>query len=109
MNTVDTKPKTKPDTKPTVASAPKVWSASLRLVTTKPDQDLIKMLEELLSDARDGVLIGVAAACVFTKKQFFTPVAGICLDSPTFARGVVACLDDELADMIHERDPFGER
>lgn len=84
-------------------------ATTLRMVRSKPDQDLIKMLENLLDDARAGILTGMAAACVFTKNRFFTPVAGVCLDSPTFARGVVACLDDELADMIHERDPFGER
>lgn len=80
-----------------------------KIIRNTERPDLVHMLENLLSDARDGTLVGMAAACVFTKMRFFTPVAGIFLTNPTFGRGVVAALDDELADMVHERDPLETR
>lgn len=67
------------------------------LVTDPLSHDTIDLLEQLLAHARKKELIGIAFAAMYRGRQFITNTAGECHRNPVFTRGMVACLDDELA------------
>lgn len=55
-----------------------------------------RALEQLLELARRGELIGFAFAGMLKQRRFFVNAAGEAHRNPTFARGCVSALDDEL-------------
>jgi hypothetical protein len=64
-----------------------------------PDQlsnDTQEALAQLLDLAQRGELIGVAFAGMLRRRRYFVNVAGEAFRNPTFARGCVSALDDEL-------------
>lgn len=72
--------------------------------TLIPDQvshDTVKCLETLLRHARAGEVIGVAFAVALKRRAYITDTAGECHRNPTFARGMIAALDDRLAARVH--------
>ena len=81
----------------------------LHLVRNKARKDVVDALEQLLRGARLGLVNGIAFAATQPGMRYFTDVAGVCYDHPTHARGAVAALTDELASLIHGRDPNGVR
>ena len=83
----------------------KTGPAPLYLVRNQVRQDVVNVLEQLLRGARHGHVNGIAFAVTQPGMRFFTDVAGVCYDHPTHARGAVAALSDELAALIHGRDP----
>ena len=58
--------------------------------------DTIECLESLLADARSGRVIGVAYAVMLKRRSFLVNSAGEAHRNPTFTRGMVAALDDQL-------------
>lgn len=62
--------------------------------------DTISCLEQWLSEARDGSLIGIAAVVIYKQRMFQTTACGEAHRSPVFARGCVASLDDDLGRRI---------
>lgn len=73
-----------------------------------PDQissDTIQCLETLLAHARSGEVIGIAFAAALKRRAYITNTAGECHRSPTWARGLVAALDDQLALRIRGGNP----
>jgi hypothetical protein len=62
--------------------------------------DTIECLETLLEAARRGDLIGIAFAAMYKKRSYITHAAGEAHRNPTFARGMVATLDDLLARQV---------
>lgn len=86
------------DRTPTRRRAPPV----LRVVPPSPppiDQECVEALEQLLNLARAGQLVGIAFAAVETRPQILRR-HGECHRNPVFARGMVAALDDELAESM---------
>jgi|GEM_PF-3248156 len=83
--------------------------APLRLVKNKIALDVVSALEQLLEGARKGEVTGIAFACTLKRERFFTDVAGTCYTNPSYARGIVAFLSDELADLVHGMDENGIR
>jgi hypothetical protein len=61
-------------------------------ISTDTEKALLQMLEL----ARKGELIGIAFAGMTRGRKFFVNTAGEAHRSPTFARGMVAALDDEI-------------
>lgn len=59
--------------------------------------DTVEALEQLLADARKGVVVGIAYAAMYRRKEFIVNAAGEAKKSPVFSRGMIACLDDALA------------
>lgn len=57
-------------------------------------------LEQLFSDAKAGDVIGIAYAVMYRGRHYIVNTAGELHRNPTFARGAVAVLDDELSRMI---------
>lgn len=59
--------------------------------------DSIECLESLLKDAKEGKLIGIAFAAMYKRRQYITNTAGEAHRNPTFTRGMLATLNDQLA------------
>lgn len=76
----------------------------LRSVKDTVSHDTVEVLETLLELARGGDITGIAYGCTLRKNRYFTNVAGYCYQNPTFTRGMMGTLTDELASMIHSRD-----
>lgn len=77
----------------------------LRLVPAAgPDQDTIDCLRALLSRAEAGEIVGLAYAAMATRRGFIVNTAGEAHRNPTFARGMVRAIDDELRRLV-----WGER
>lgn len=75
-----------------------------RLVPDNISHDVVEALETLLDAARRGEITGIAFACTLRKMRYITNVAGHCYTNPTFARGMVAFLSDQLARLVNHRD-----
>lgn len=71
--------------------------ARFHLVGDAISPDVVEALEELLSQARRGELIGIAFAAMYRRRQYIVDTAGECRSNPTFTRGMVRALDDRLA------------
>ena len=76
----------------------------LQPVKAMPNLDTIKALESLLKLARSGEVTGMAVACSLGNMRYVTDTVGFCYEHPTFARGMVALLSDELAGLAHSRN-----
>ena len=63
--------------------------------------DTVVAMEQLLAEARNGEIIGFAFAAMRKRRKYITNTTGEARRNPTFARGMVAALDDELRDMVH--------
>lgn len=76
---------------------------SFDLVRDIVSRDTVEALEQLLGAARSGDIIGIAFAAALKRKRYITNVAGTCYRNPTFARGMLGALDDELSVLIQAR------
>lgn len=72
----------------------------LRLAPTPVDTDTIEALEQLLSEARKGHLIGVAYCAMYPGHAYTVDTAGEGRRNPTFVRGMLLALDDCLRQFI---------
>lgn len=65
--------------------------------------DTVECLQQLLQRARTGEVIGLAFCAMLKRRAYIVNTAGVAHESPTFARGMVAALDDSLSNRIHNR------
>lgn len=63
-------------------------------------EETIECLETLLDRARRGQVIGIAFAVMLKRRAYIVNSAGEAHRNPTFARGMVAALDDQLSQRI---------
>lgn len=70
------------------------------LVPDTVSNDTVECLETLLKHARTGEVIGLAFAAVLKRRAYLVNTAGEAHRNPTFARGIVAALDDQLSGRI---------
>lgn len=75
------------------------------LVPDVVSNDTVEALEQLLAEARKGTLIGIAYCGVLKRRGYIVNSAGEAFRNPTFARGMVAALDDQLATRIRGGNP----
>ena len=66
----------------------------------RSQRDTVRALEELLADAKAGNLIGVAYVAMRQPSYYSIGIAGETRRSPTFTRGMLCRLDDELATLL---------
>ena len=66
------------------------------LVPDAISHDTIACLKELLARAKAGEVLGIAYVAMLRRRQYIADAAGECHRNPTFARGMVQALDDEL-------------
>lgn len=74
------------------------------LVPDTVSHDTIECLESLLRQARRGQVIGLAYAAMLRKRAYVVNAAGEAYRNPTFSRGCVQALDDELGKRIRGGD-----
>ena len=74
------------------------------LIPDNVSHDTVKCLELLLKHARAGDVIGLAFAAALKRRAYITNTAGECHRNPTWARGMVAALDDKLAARVSGGD-----
>ncbi len=75
-----------------------------QLIHDRISRDVVTALETLLDYAKRGELTGLAFGATFRKMRYITNVAGVCAKNPTFTRGMLGALDDELAAIVHTRE-----
>lgn len=67
------------------------------LIPDSLSANTIECLEALLDQARLGEVTGIAFAVTLKRQKFIVNSAGEARRNPTFARGMVAALDDDLS------------
>ncbi len=72
----------------------------LHLVRPTSSADIVQALEELLRDARRGQLVGLAWVAMHPGYEYSVDIAGETRRCPTFTRGLLLKLDDELAKLV---------
>jgi hypothetical protein len=70
------------------------------LIPDNVSTDTVECLELLLTRARRGEVIGLAYAAMLKKRAYIVNTAGSAHESPTFARGMLRALDDQLGQRI---------
>jgi len=75
------------------------------LVPDVVSNDTVECLELLLRRARKGEVIGLAYAAMLKKRAYIVNTAGTAHESPTFARGMIRALDDQLGERIRGGRP----
>lgn len=59
--------------------------------------DTVKCLEALLERAKQGDIIGIAYAVMYRRREFRVHTCGEMHRNPTFTRGAVAALNDQVS------------
>lgn len=76
------------------------------LISDSISTDTVKCLEQLLAEARRGEVVGLAFAAMLRRRAYIVNTAGEAHRNPSFARGMVAALDDQLSHRVHRaNDP----
>lgn len=75
------------------------------LIPDNVSTDTIECLELLLRRAHKGEVVGLAYCAMLKKRAFIVNTAGRAYESPTFTRGMVAALDDQLSGRIRGGNP----
>ena len=70
------------------------------LVPDTISKDTVECLEQLLFEARRGRVIGLAYVAMMKRREYIVNTAGEAHRNPTFARGMVSALDDQLGDKV---------
>jgi hypothetical protein len=73
------------------------------LISDSVSTDTIECLRLLLARARRGEVVGLAYCAMLKQRAYIVNTAGVAHESPTFARGMVAALDDSLSNRIHHK------
>lgn len=75
----------------------------LRIIRFPGSRHTVRALEALLAEANAGRLIGIAYVAMYSHREYGVGIDGETRRSPTFTRGMLHVLDDELAKLISER------
>lgn len=70
------------------------------LIPDTISSDTIECLETLLDQARRGQIIGLAFAAMLKRRGYIANSAGEAHRNPTFTRGMIAALDDQLSQRV---------
>lgn len=82
---------------------------SLCHVKGEPNRETIETLTTLLAMANAGEINGIAFAASLKNLRYITDTVGFCHEHPTFARGMVALLSDEIGAFVRAWDETGIR
>lgn len=78
--------------------------ARLYIVTPEPSEETIRALEELLHDARHGYISGLVFAAMRPgAHDYIIGTTGEARRRPTYARGMIQAVDDDLRDVLKQR------
>lgn len=70
------------------------------LIPDSVSKDTVECLQTLLHHARLGDVTGLAFTALLKRRAYIANTAGECHRDPTFARGMVAALHDQLGHRI---------
>lgn len=70
------------------------------LVPDIASKDTVECLEQLLAAARKGQVIGLAYAAMLKRREYVVNTAGEAYRNPTFTRGMLAALDDQMGEKV---------
>lgn len=71
------------------------------LVRDHVSRDTVEALEQMLAKASSGQIIGIAFVAMLKRRRYLVNVAGEAFRDPTYARGAVCALDDELKGLVN--------
>lgn len=74
---------------------------AVRYVPSQISQDTVECLTALLEQAKRGEVLGMVAGVVLKRSRYSVHLAGEAKRNPTYARGIIAVLDDRAAAEIH--------
>jgi hypothetical protein len=77
------------------------------LVRDQVSHDLEQAIKTLHEAVQAGHIVGLAFGVALKGRRYFVNTAGTLTRDPTFARGIVAALDDELSRMVQGRADAG--
>ena len=67
------------------------------LISDNVSHDTVEALETLLEHAKSGELIGVCFTAMLKRRGYIVNCAGEAYRNPTFSRGMLCALDDQLS------------
>lgn len=67
------------------------------LVPDTISHDTILALKQLIDGTKRGEVIGLAYAAALRKRAYIVNTTGECWRNPTWSRGIIAALDDQLS------------
>lgn len=70
------------------------------LISDTVSTETVRCCEQLLEAAKKGEIIGVAFCAMLKRRAYIVNTAGEAHRNPTFTRGMVAALDDQLATRV---------
>lgn len=76
---------------------------SPKLVRDHISHELAEAFDQMAAMVREGTIVGAVFGVALRGRKYHVNVAGTLARDPTFARGVVAALDDELMVMVQGR------
>lgn len=77
----------------------------MKLIPDSLPTDTIECLQQMLEQAKAGELIGVAFVAIIKRRGYIANFAGEVSRNPTFARGMLRTLDDQLGQRIGGNHP----
>lgn len=72
----------------------------LHVTDNSVSADTVECLEALLEKAKRGEVIGVAYAAMYKRRRYVVHTCGEAHRNPTFSRGMLAALDDDLSQRV---------
>lgn len=75
------------------------------LIPDNVSNETVECLTQLLEHAQSGELIGIAFSAMVKRRGYICNTAGEAHVNPTFARGMIAALDDKLALRVRGGSP----
>jgi hypothetical protein len=73
------------------------------LVANRLSVDTVEALQVLLARAKSGRVQGIAYVVMYQGREYTAGAAGECRKNPTFTRGMLSYLDEELGVLVRER------
>lgn len=75
---------------------------TMRLIPDDISPEIVDALGQLLDEAKAGEIVGLGFVAVYKRREYIVNVTGELRRNPTLARGMVASLDDYLAEQPHK-------
>lgn len=73
---------------------------AVELLPDSVSADTVECLQTLLDRAKTGEVTGIAYAVVLKRRRYIVNTAGTARKYPTFTRGMIHALDDELSERV---------
>jgi len=75
----------------------------MQLIHDNISRDTVEALETLLEGAKAGHIKGIIFGAMLPRRRYMVNIAGDATRDPTFARGIIGAMEDELREIIQGR------